>query len=432
MRGNVRFDNLTMNAMSRASWLGLPALLLGLFGGCKDHGSSVDPAVGSGTGGITGTDLNLGDGGPPGEGPRDLAGAAGQAGGLGVSDCARFTGLDECGVTSVEATYSAANVLLVIDKSSSMDDQPGGFELKKWDALKAALGPALTAVQYEMSFGLLLYPFGDQAQIPLDCFEGCCEVPTGPAAIQVGIEPGIRSVSKVIDALNATAPGGGTPTAAALDAALGYFTTGAGKELKGDRFVLLATDGGPNCGANETICAADHCTPNLDGLCPAAQGNCCAGEGSYCLADAAVVQKIRALADASVPTFVIGIPGTERYANYLNAFATAGGVPNPNAPPDYYSVSAGGGVEALTQTLVDITTHLVRSCDVDLGTTVPPLKDLVNVAVDCDIVPFEDGAGWDISRDAPTTLVLAGDACDRVRREGARRIDVVYGCPTVK
>jgi hypothetical protein len=59
-------------------------------------------------------------------------------------------------------------------------------------------------------------------------------------------------------------------------------------------------------------------------------------------------------------------------------------------------------------------------------------KRLVNVAVDCDIVPSEDGAGWDIADDAPTTLVLAGDTCNRVKREGARRIDVVYGCPTVK
>jgi hypothetical protein len=418
-----------MNAMSSASWLGLSALLL--FGACKDHGSVVDPSAGGGTGGTTGADLNLRDGGPPGEGPRDAAGAAGRAEGPDVSDCARFTGLDECGVTSVEATFSAANVLLVIDKSSSMDDQPGGFELKKWDALKAALGPALAAVQGELSFGLLLYPFGKQAEIPLDCFEGCCQVPTGSAAIQVDIEPGVRSLSKVMSALDATAPGGGTPTAAALDAALSYFTTGAGKDLKGDRFVLLATDGGPNCGANETICAADRCTPNLDGLCPADQGNCCAGEGSYCLTDVAVIEKIRELADASVPTFVIGIPGTERYADYLSAFATAGGVPNPDAPPAYYAVSAEGGVDGLTQTLVEITTHLVRSCDVDLG-AVPPIENLVNVAVDCDIVPFEAGAGWGISSAAPTTLVLAGDTCDRVKREGARRIDVVYGCPTVK
>jgi hypothetical protein len=402
-------------------------LALALFGGCKDGGSSIDTGTPAGTSGAgpIGIDLNLG------EGDAGDTGAAGHGERPAAPACESFAGLVQCGVTSVEATFSAANVLLVIDKSSSMDDQPQGFSLKKWDALKAALEPALVALENEMTFGLLLYPFGEQAEIPLDCFEGCCEVPKDSAALEVGIEPGTSSATRVMAALNATGPGGGTPTAAALEAALSYFTNGAGKDLKGDKFVLLATDGGPNCGPRDTTCGADQCTPNLDGSCPPEQGNCCEGEGSYCLDDAAVVQKIRALADASVPTFVIGIPGTESYAGYLSEFAIAGKVPSPSAPPDYYAVSAEGGVDGLAQTFIDITTHLVRSCEFDLGASAPDRK-LVNVAVDCDVVPFQDGAGWDIGKDAPTTLVLAGDACERVRREGARRIDVVYGCPTVK
>jgi len=420
--------------MSNVSWIGISACLLALISACKStDDSNVGLNASGGTGGTgTSVDLDLGNGGNAATaGGSELGGAAGQIEGPKVAGCDRFEGLDECGVTSVEASFSAANVLLVIDKSSSMDDQPEGFELKKWAALKAALAPALTAAQEEMSFGLLLYPFSDQGKIPLDCFEGCCQVPAGPAAIQVDVAPGIGSASKVMAALDAAGPGGGTPTAAALDAALAYFTTGAGKDLQGDRFVLLATDGGPNCGNSSTTCAADHCTPNLDGLCPADQGNCCRGEGSYCLDDASVLEKIRALADASVPTFVVGIPGTESYAEYLDAFAAAGGVPNPKKPPAYYAVSAEGGVEGLTRTFRDITTHLVRSCEVDLGPEAPD-KRLVNVAVDCNIVPSADGAGWNIPDSAPTTLVLAGDTCNRVKRQGARRIDVVYGCQTVK
>lgn len=403
-------------------------MVLGLLGACKGAGSTVDAPEESptGSGGTTPIDLDVsvdGQGGAGGAGAQSEAPTA--------SDCPAFAELEQCGVTSVEASFSASNVLLVIDKSSSMDDQPPGFELKKWQALKAALEPALKAAQNEMSFGLLLYPFGEQAEIPLDCFEGCCEVPQYSAAIQVPIEPGTGSASRVMGALDATAPGGGTPTAAALAAALSYFTIGAGKDLQGQRFVLLATDGGPNCGSSDTKCAADHCTPNLDGACPAEQGNCCVGEGAYCLDDAAVVQQLEALADAGVPTFVVGIPGTESYADYLNGFATAGGVPNPSGGSDYYAVAAEGGVESLTRTFFDITTHLVRSCEVDLGATAPD-KRLVNVAVDCGLVPFEDGAGWDITADSPSTLVLAGDACERIQREGARRIDVVYGCTTVK
>jgi hypothetical protein len=406
-------------------WLLLAAWASGAFGACKSTSSTVDDAMAGSAGNAgKGPDLGQLEGGTGSEGTNGGASPVGS----GIKECESFAGLDECGVTSVEASFSAANVLLVIDKSSSMDDQPDGFELNKWDALKAALRPALEAVSKEMSFGLLLYPFGASAQIPLDCFEGCCEVPSATSAVQVAVEPGDKSVQDVMKALEATGPGGGTPTAAALEAALHYFTIGEGKALKGDRFVLLATDGGPNCNIDNS-CDADTCTPNLDGLCP--DGNCCEGEGQYCLDDAAVVEQLDALLAAGVPTFVVGIPGTEKYGDYLSKFATAGGVPNPAGVPDYYAVSAAGGVEALTQTFVDITTHLVRSCEVDLGEA-PRDKKLVNVAVDCGVVPFEDGSNWDIAPEAPATLVLTGETCERLKREGARRVDVVYGCQTVK
>jgi hypothetical protein len=84
--------------------------------------------------------------------------------------------------------------------------KPEGFELKKWDALKAALEPALAAAQPQMSFGLLLYPFGAEAKIPLDCFEGCCELPADAAAIRVGVEPASSSASEFLAALDATSP----------------------------------------------------------------------------------------------------------------------------------------------------------------------------------------------------------------------------------
>jgi len=407
-------------------WLGLAILACLPFAGCQgSDGSTVAPAGSSGLGVSGGLQLDIpGKGGGSSEG-----GAAGTPFGPGVEACESFDGLDQCGVTSVEASFSAANVLLVIDKSSSMDDQPEGFELKKWDALKASLEAALQHASDEMSFGLLLYPFGADAKIPLDCFDGCCEVPEGPAAVQVGITSGESGATEVMQALAKTSPGGGTPTADALAAALAYFTTGAGRSLKGDRYVLLATDGGPNCGSVDSTCGVDRCTPNLDGLCPS--GNCCDGEGAYCLDDLAVVKQLEALAAASIPTFVVGIPGTEKYARYLESFAVAGGVTNPNAPPSYYAVSADGGVEQLTRTFVDITTHLVRSCEVDLGEA-PQQKSLVNVAVDCQVVPFADGAGWDLDPENPTKLLLAGEACEELQNHGARRVDVVYGCPTIK
>jgi hypothetical protein len=190
-----------------------------VFAGCSSNeGSNVASGGSAGSGGSGGLHLGLpGIGAAPSEG-----GADGDPVGPGVEACESFEGLDECGVTSVEASFSGANVLLVIDKSSSMDDQPEGFELKKWEALKGALEAALDqAASSDMSFGLLLYPFGETAEIPLECFDGCCEVPEGPAAVQVGIPSGESGATAVMEALAKTSPGGGTPTADALAAARG-------------------------------------------------------------------------------------------------------------------------------------------------------------------------------------------------------------------
>ncbi len=336
--------------------------------GCSgedDDGSlSAGNAGTGGTGGTTTIDAGSGEDSGSQGGSDDGAGGNDD----GVSAPPACEGLDElkgCGESSVEAEFRTTNILLVIDKSGSMDDTPEGFETNKWEALKTALEEALPDVAKEMNFGVVLYPYSSDEQIPLDCSgDICCVAPTG-STINVPIEKGTESVPKILSALNDTGPGGGTPTADALLAAYEYYTQGAGKQLKGDRYVLLATDGGPNCNGLNT-CEGSTCTPNLDGQCSI--DNCCEGMGNYCLDDQSVIEQIEALKNEGISTFVIGIPGTEQYAEYLDQFALAGGVPNPSGDPDYYAVSAEDGVQALAQTFKDITTHLVRGCEVRSST----------------------------------------------------------------
>src|SRR6185295_5901965 len=99
---------------------------------------------------------------------------------------------------------------------------------------------------------------------PYDCRDKCCQMPLAPD-LTVPVEYGATAVAKIVAALGATSPGGGTPTAAALARAYDYYTTGAGAGLDGDKYVLLATDGGPNCNA-ALNCDADpsHCTINIE------------------------------------------------------------------------------------------------------------------------------------------------------------------------
>src|SRR6185437_5973197 len=125
-------------------------------------------------------------------------------------------------------------------------------------------------------------------------------------------------------------PNGGTPTAATL---LALQPRLAG--LKGKVIAVLATDGGPNCNPN-AMCTAAQCSENIEGCSPqdtcCAMGtNCCAPGGSAgplnCVDEAASVSAVGALHAAGVEVSIVGIPGSQAYADVLTQMAFAGGAP---------------------------------------------------------------------------------------------------------
>jgi len=293
--------------------------------GSASGGGSGSPLLGTGAtagsgGGSSGA--TAGDGGPVsgGTGAVHGGGSSGKGPGgpldSGVPGCGQsIDGLGSCGQQSVAAQIRHPHMLIVMDKSGSMTDQPKGFDVDIWDGVKAALKTSLEAVQGRVSFGLELFPFPADAtkQIALDCKDNCCEMPSTPD-INVPIEDGTTAVPKILAALEGTSPGGGTPTAVALHRALEYFTTGAGAAQSGEKFVLLATDGGPNCNTGLT-CDPSGCTTNLEGHC-SGSANCCTNYGTACVDDAATIEEIDALRNAGITTFVVGIPGSEAYSRY--------------------------------------------------------------------------------------------------------------------
>ena len=329
-----------------------------------------------------------------------------------------------CGGTKLMASARDANLLLVLDKSGSMLQKPEGFTVKKWDAVKIALKDALTPLKGKIALGLEMYPNDTTGA------GEACAMPTGSAAVNVPIA--VDSVDKILAAVEATAPGGATPTAKALSEALTYYTMGAGKDLKGDKYVVLATDGGPNCDTTVT-CGADTCTTNIDGNCTTG-GNCCDPSMSKisCLDSAGVIKQLDALKAAGVKTFVIGIPGTESYKTYLDQFAEHGGMINPAGPTKYYSVSAAGGVAGLTSVFSLITGELITSCKITLD-TVPPDPSQINVYVDDKVIPQGGANGWEFDNSTtPPSIVIKGATCEQVKTKGAKVISVSYGCPTIK
>jgi hypothetical protein len=377
------------------------------------------------------------------DGPGFVFGTGGVGGAGGLTDSGPIPD-GACGINTMTATTREVNLLLVIDKSGSMVEKPAGFTTDKWTALKTALESSLGAVKNSMSLGLELYPLSADPQnpIPVLCSANCCEMPA-PPGINVAVAPGATSVPAILAALGsaANAPGGGTPTAEALRRARDYFVSGAGNSLTGDKYVLLATDGGPNCNANAPQCDATTCTLNLDRNCPIAgtdaggsRGNCCdqnfAGP-SLCLDDAETVKQIQSLSTADIKTFVVGIPGSEAYETYLDAFALAGGGQNPSAPPNYFAVSASGGVAELTNVLSSITKTLIKSCELKL-TSEPRDYGLLNVYVDGRALKRDDPNGWSLDTTTrPPTVDLKGTTCTEVETKGAESVRIVFGCPSL-
>ena len=94
-----------------------------------------------------------------------------------------------------------------------------------------------------------------------------------------------------------------------------------------DSYAFLLTDGAPNCNATAG-CGAETCTPNLEGGCGFDDPtiNCCDPSlGLYdfrwCLDAQPTIDAVQYLADHGVQTFVIGMPGTDAYAQLLGRLA---------------------------------------------------------------------------------------------------------------
>ncbi|HWA74303.1 MAG TPA: hypothetical protein VG937_18290 [Polyangiaceae bacterium] len=429
------------HALRLFTTLGL--VLTGAMVACSLKGGDDDDDSGATTGGTTSTGgIGIGiTGGSTSNGGSN--GGKGNTGGAptGPAECPD-TGLPkECGSSAETADIKTVNMMLVVDKSGSMVDTPDGFAENKWVSLGGALQTALSEVADQMNFGLILYPYDPNAGTTQK--DVTCSVVDGPQAVNVPIGEGIKTVPQIVRIVQDTSPSGGTPTAAALRAALNYYTTGGGASVAGDKYVLLATDGGPNCNPLNTACSTDPnlCTVNLDSKNPGSSvkcnmTNCCIrNSGVYaeqCLDHLEVIDAIRQLKNAGVTTYVVGIPGTEAYASYLDQFAEASGQLNPNAPPKYYSVEASGGVEGLADVFKGIVTQLVHSCDIPLKE--PPTDvNKVNVAIDCQLeAPTNPTGGWEIDTTSdPNKLILKGETCANVQINGAKRVDLYYGCPPI-
>ena len=284
-----------------------------------------------------------------------------------------------CGSVTSTATRQPADVLLVLDRSGSMEwstdsDQncrAGATDCtSRWPALTSAVTTTLGNTADTIHWGLKLYssPGGSSCSV-----NAGVEVPIAATSVP--------DIETEIDRAN---PSNNTPTAQAIEAATAYLGT---LDDPNDKYILLATDGEPNCAPGER-----SNSQNVQGTLDA----------------------IAAAQAAGFPVYVIGIGPS---VGNLDNFAEAGGTGN------YYPATS---PEALTDAFASIS-KLVATCTFTSDEP-PPDEDNVAVYLNKSLVPQDDANGWSFGADTQT-IILHGSACDEAMSGSGSSVQILFGCP---
>ena len=305
-------------------------------------------------------------------------------GGGGGADSGASANDDTCASLLIPALPNSPEVLIVLDRSGSMLGN-NNTNTDRWTPSSSAITKITAQLDQTVAFGLLLFP--DPAMAMNNCAPGTVNVPVA-----------LGTSKQIAQAIGSSAPArfSATPTAASLQAALtalGPPPVCADQCVITKRYVLLVTDGAPNCGGTmgpnmfaTTQADIDACDMNID-----------------------------ALKAADVTTYVIGYQTTSdpMVAQIMDGFAMHGGTDKQLPVED-------------EQSLIDTLTSIARSlvpCEYKLSMKV---QDPTYVRVTIDGKQYDLGSGWTL-KDDMQTVVLAG-ACDVLHDVQSHNLSITLEC----
>jgi Mg-chelatase subunit ChlD len=343
----------------------------------------------AGTTGAAGTAATAGTTGTAGRGDTGgQGGLAGQGGSI------------SCGTVERPLSLLAPDILLVQDASGSMNEDAMNFSCvngcgpnSKWALMTPAIGQVVSETDTQVNWGLKLF-----AEM------GACGVlPT----VAVNIAPAnagaiAAALAARTDPSGNVSNGSSTPTRAAENAAVAYLTSLTSPNPK---FIVLATDGQPNCPATGNMSNDDT---------------------------AGAIAAVAAAASAGIPTFVVGISAGGVPEAALNMMAVAGGYPQVGQPTQYYPVTSAAEFAAVLRSLV----VMANTCTASIPP--PPTNDGttsranigVKVTTSAGTVEIPQSAtnGWTYTDASMMSLRLNGTVCDQVRAGTVVAITIVYRC----
>jgi Mg-chelatase subunit ChlD len=259
-------------------------------------------------------------------------------------------GGETCENKTVSARSTPPDMLIVLDKSLSM-------AATRWAPSTAAVKQLTSKYESLVSFGLEIFPAG------FTCEPGILDVPMA-----------VNNASKIATAIDNARPIGITPTAQSLRSALTFLGDrhAAGDTVAVPAFVVLVTDGEPNC---------------PDGDTPDPTNN--------------AIQACQALKAAEIPVYVIGYEIDALGQGTMNSMAQAGGTEK------FFPVENQADLEAAFD---KITRDVVR-CEFELS-EVPPDPSFVRVTIDGKTVVLDGADGWKIEG---RKITLTGASCETLK-----------------
>jgi hypothetical protein len=308
-----------------------------------------------------------------------------------------------CGEEEFTVGRVIPDMLILLDRSRSMTMSTPPL----WDIIRPAIVTVTSAVDDSVWFGLMSFP----NSIPPNACSGSsnnCAAPT-EALVPVGASTS-GAIQSALGSLNTC---GATPTAMSLLGAHQYLLTVADDHPK---YILLATDGAPNCNdaldGNTCRCTTGDCTRNPQ----------------YCLDDARTLTTLDGICADGIKTFVLGMGGATEWSDVLGEMAVHG------CTDTYYAAQDPAEIQ---DALEDITGG-IATCLFDMDCSAIPDLTKVNFYFDGTVVPrntaHDDGWDWVEPCESSTgtgVVEFFGSDCDKIMNREVETVSATFGCPTI-
>jgi hypothetical protein len=297
--------------------------------------------------------------------------------------------------------FRPADVLILLDRSGSMDTAYGSGT--RYQAVAAMLSDLVATYGAHVRFGYQEMPGRQGCDAALA--GGCCASPPLLSSAD-GNAPAVTAAIA-----SALPMDGNTPTAASLQAALAYYETLT--DGIDNRYVLLATDGAPNC--------------TLDGSLSG--GPTSAAPSAAC---AEALSQVSTLAALGVQVIVLGVgsgleDGTSGDSACLDALAHAGGVAASPGSPGFFTLSTR---EQLQMVIEQIFGGVTRPpCSVHFRAEVDDTST-IEVYLDGKKIPRGQGDGWQLDLStSPPAVLITGAYCDQIQTFQVTTVEARFECP---